>query len=396
MKSTEIERAPLVVRANQGGLLLVGTIIISIFLSSTARAQVDLDDLKSALEVINHIEPGGVGHEKAIVAIKVLNSATPEQVPVLLSGIDGGNKLAQNWIRGAIQSALAGSDALPVESIRNFLDDLSGSDMGRLIAYELLVEDSPELSDSLLPKFIDDPCLPLRQLSIAWYIGNAEKAGESDAVLQLASTLPHARNVDQVQDIAKRLAKRGVNIDLQRQLGFINEWKIVGPFDNRKEEGFARAAGPEIDINGIDVGATYSDTLDGTPARWTTHRSVEPAGVLNLIDVFGKLKGVTAYAYAEFEATEEADCELRIGCINATRVWLNGQEVMSNEIYHVGMMPDQFSGPGKLAKGANKILIKICQNEQEEPWAQDWMFQLRICHPDGSAIAPAPPATSEQ
>lgn len=380
----------------QTGWLAGAVLIVAIFMSSPVSGQVDLADITSSLELINQIESDGVGHEKAITAIKVLNSATPEQVPALLAGMDAGNKLSQNWIRGAIQTALDGSNSLPTKAIRAFLDDTTGGDMGRLMAYELLTEHSPDLADKLLPEMMKDPCLALRELSIAWHIDSAEKADETAAAVQLTQALPNARKVEQVQEIANRLGKAGVYVDLQRQLGFINEWKTVGPFDNKNEEGFALATGPEKDVANIDVEAIYSDSLDGSPVKWTTQRTVEPTGVVNLIDAYGKLKGVSVYAYAEFEASDEADCELRIGCINATRVWLNGQEIMSNEIYHVGMMPDQFSGSGKLVKGTNKILVKVCQNEQEEPWAQDWMFQLRVCHPDGSAIAPAPAAAPEQ
>jgi hypothetical protein len=36
--------------------------------------------------------------------------------------------------------------------------------------------------------------------------------------------------------------------------------------------------------------------------------------------------------------------------------------------------------------GRNVILVKICQNEQTEEWAQVWQFQLRVCDPTGNAI----------
>ena len=36
--------------------------------------------------------------------------------------------------------------------------------------------------------------------------------------------------------------------------------------------------------------------------------------------------------------------------------------------------------------GTNVILLKICQNEQTESWAQDWEFQLRVCDGLGTAV----------
>ena len=46
-------------------------------------------------------------------------------------------------------------------------------------------------------------------------------------------------------------------------------------------------------------------------------------------------------------------------------------------------------GKAKLKEGTNKIVVKICQNDQKQPWAQNWMFQVRICDATGKAIEPA-------
>jgi hypothetical protein len=39
-----------------------------------------------------------------------------------------------------------------------------------------------------------------------------------------------------------------------------------------------------------------------------------------------------------------------------------------------------------LKVGRNEILVKVCQNEQKEDWAQLWSFQLRVCDNLGGAI----------
>jgi hypothetical protein len=31
-------------------------------------------------------------------------------------------------------------------------------------------------------------------------------------------------------------------------------------------------------------------------------------------------------------------------------------------------------------------LLKICQNEQTEEWAQNWAFQFRVCDAIGTAV----------
>jgi hypothetical protein len=44
---------------------------------------------------------------------------------------------------------------------------------------------------------------------------------------------------------------------------------------------------------------------------------------------------------------------------------------------------------GTLRRGKNAILIKVCQNEQTEDWAQRWQFQFRVCDASGTAILSA-------
>jgi hypothetical protein len=53
---------------------------------------------------------------------------------------------------------------------------------------------------------------------------------------------------------------------------------------------------------------------------------------------------------------------------------------------------DQHVGRGKLRTGRNEILVKVCQNEQPEEWAQVWSFQLRVCDPTGGKVPLNDPA----
>ena len=40
-----------------------------------------------------------------------------------------------------------------------------------------------------------------------------------------------------------------------------------------------------------------------------------------------------------------------------------------------------------LKKGENVIVLKVCQNNQKEEWAQDWQFQVRVCDDTGGTAA---------
>jgi len=72
--------------------------------------------------------------------------------------------------------------------------------------------------------------------------------------------------------------------------------------------------------------------------------------------------------------------------ITGLKVFLNGKEVFAREEYHHGMELDQYVARGELKAGRNELLLKVCQNEQTEAWAQSWRFQVRLCAPAGVAV----------
>ena len=78
--------------------------------------------------------------------------------------------------------------------------------------------------------------------------------------------------------------------------------------------------------------------------------------------------------------------QLRLGCKNAWKVWLNGDLLFGRDEYHRGMKIDQYIMDAGLRAGRNDIVVKICQNEQVEDWTIEWEFQLRVCDETGKAI----------
>ena len=78
----------------------------------------------------------------------------------------------------------------------------------------------------------------------------------------------------------------------------------------------------------------------------------------------------------------------------------NGKEVFSCEECHHGAEMDQYIIPVTLKAGRNELLLKVCQNEQTESWAQNWSFQARLCDSAGAAVPftveakPTPAGTS--
>jgi ribosomal protein L11 methylase PrmA len=105
-------------------------------------------------------------------------------------------------------------------------------------------------------------------------------------------------------------------------------------------------------------------------------------------NLIGRHKGAVAYAYQEFESDRDQTVELRLGTPNGWKLWVNGQSLFAHEEYHQSARMDQYRTPVQLKAGKNAILLKICQNEQDQDWAQEWKFQIRVCDPTGTAVLP--------
>src|SRR5262249_3341564 len=194
--------------------------------------------------------------------------------------------------------------------------------------------------------------------------------------------LKGACDQDQVEAIAKALDKLGDKIDVVKHLGFVTSWHLAGPFDHGKGVGWDVAYPPE---KGVDLAAVY-DGKGGDKVEWKPHVPREAYGMVDLNKALAKHKGAVAYAHAVVDSPEERLVEVRAGCICAVKVFVNGKEVFAREEYHHGMRMDQYAARATLKKGKNEVLVKVCQNEQKDAWAQSWQFQLRLCDKVGSAV----------
>ena len=154
--------------------------------------------------------------------------------------------------------------------------------MGRLLAFDLITENDDAARDSIVSKLVDDPCLPLRRKAIDAWLKKAESVDDSEAIGALGFALTKARDLDQITKIVGLLKEHGVRIDIQKQLGFINEWYLVGPFDNTEEKGFDVPFGPEQTLTQIDLEASYPDGKDEQQVSWKKQTTAESTAVIDL------------------------------------------------------------------------------------------------------------------
>lgn len=343
------------------------------------------------LEQIRQVGPEGAGNAEAAEAWNALTALGPEMLVPVLAAMEGSGPLARNWMRTAVETVfdreLAAKGDLPKEAIKAFVLERGNEPNARRLAYELYAKLAPEEAAALVPGFADDPSPALRRDAVAKLLaeGRAQlEAGETEKSLAtLQAALDAAREVDQIDAVTKLLREKlEQKVDLPKHFGFLSHWHLIAPFDNSERAGFERVYSPEREI---DLEAEY-EGKDGKPVKWQAYATPDDYGKVDFNQPFGPLKKVVGYAYTEFNAAGARDAEIRLGCKNAWKVWFNGELLFGRDEYHRGQRIDQYTLPVKLKEGKNTVLVKACQNEQEQDWTVQWEFQLRVCDATGTAI----------
>lgn len=371
-------------------------LVLALFSTSIAgwsvptRAFANEAELQQQLATIRNIQPQGKGHASAMEAWKTLSTRSLQDVPAMLKGMSPDNDLANNWLRMAIDTVIdhgtSDGQSVPLDAMEQVLADTSNPDRGRELAYEWLTKLDKTAERRWLPKMLNDPSLDLRWKSVDAVLANAKQLQEdgqvTESLQQYKSALLAARNVDQIKTAAQALRDGGEKVDLTRLFGFLTSWHLIGPFDNRDKQGFDRDYPPE---GSVDLSATYVGKEDAQVA-WKAHQTSDEYGLVDLNEAVGKNMGAAVYAVTTFVSGEAQQVDIRWGSTNANKVWLNGELLGSNHVYHSGDGIDQYVAQGQLKAGQNIILLKVCQNEQTDSWAQDWNFQIRVCDELGTAI----------
>jgi hypothetical protein len=343
-------------------------------------------DINSSINSLSSVGREGKGNEAATLAWRDVVKAGPPAIPALLAAAGKGSPVADNWLRLAGDAIVDASPdkAAVVAVLLPFLRDTAHLPAARTLAFDLLQKADPVTAGEVEPSLIADPVQSLRRGAVERLISEAKGKAGDDAKSTYLKALDAVRDEDQTKVIADELGKLGVKVDLPKHFGFLMKWNIIGPFDNSERKGFDAVFPPE---KTIELDATY-DGKEGK-VKWQPFESTDEYGKLDLNKPLGAKKDVTAYATTTIESSTEREAELRLGCKNAWKVWLNGELLFSRDEYHRGQKMDQYIMKCRLKKGANIVLVKACQNEQTEQWTVEWEFQLRLCDSTGTAILAA-------
>jgi hypothetical protein len=349
------------------------------------------DEIDTALAAVRAVGPKGAGGDEAAQAMQKLSRLDAIELPRLFAALDGANPLAANYLRASIEAvadhASAASEKLPVDALESYLADTKHNPAGRRLAYDLIVRGEADAPQRLLPQLLSDPNVELRRDAVAWKIAQAEKLeAKADQIAAYSAAFDAAVDDDQVKALSAKLKELGQVVDVSRHYGFLPKWYLIGPFDNKDEKGYPVPHGPEG--KPLDLAAAFDGSHDAGQVKWKEFVTDHEYGKVDFNSAVGKHKGAIVYALAFFAADKAQPVEIRWNSKNACKLWLNDKLIDEREVYHQdgGPILDQYTAHGELRQGRNTILVKVCQNEQTDSWAQDWMLQLRVCDAAGGAV----------
>ncbi len=356
-------------------------------------------DTATLVQAIKAVGREGRGNREANQAVVELSQQDVSALPAVLRGFRDANPLAANYLRGAVESiadrTLKAGKSLPKESLEKLIRDVEQDPRGRRLAYELLVRVDNSAPDRIIPDLLLDPSPEFRRDAVARLIASGEKSlkdkADDDAKAAFKKALSGATDDDQVKTIAKQLKGLKEEIDLQKHFGFLTSWRVVGPFDNEGLKGFDIAYPPE---EKLDIAAKYEGQKG--EVAWDKVATDHEYGIVNIAKQIAPYKGAAMYLTTEFHSPGARVVEFRLGTPNAWKIWVNGKLLFGRDEYHRGMAIDQYRVRGELKPGANTILLKLCQNEQKDDWAQRYEFQLRVADLSGQGLPSQPAQTTSQ
>lgn len=357
------------------------------------------EETDSLLKIIKAVGREGQGNREAKQAVVELSQQDVGTLPALLMGFRDANPLAANYLRGAVETivdrALNAKKKLPAESLERLIRDVEQDPRGRRLAFELLTRVDPSLPDRIIPEMLLDPSPEFRRDAVARLIIAGEKLlkdKEADAAKEtFKKALSGATDDDQVKTLAKHLKEMKEVVDLQKHFGFLTGWRFIGPFDNVGLKGFDTVYPPE---EKLDFAAKYEGQKG--QVAWDKTATDHEYGIVNIAKEIAPYKGAAMYLTTEFHSPTARSVEFRLGTPNAWKIWVNGKQLFGRDEYHRGMAIDQYRVRGEVKVGANTILLKLCQNEQTDDWAQRYEFQLRVADLSGLGLASQPAQATSQ
>lgn len=149
------------------------------------------------------------------------------------------------------------------------------------------------------------------------------------------------------------------------ELGFVDDWLVVGPFDNEGKSGLDRAFEPELGFDGAVVpGRAYSGKERAV--RWRVAPDVFHFGWLDGGALLRPESKVCMYA-TTFVRGQQGTRTPRpitvwVGTSGAFKLFWNGVETLKDEAYR-GWDADRRAALVTLKPGSNNLTVKVCGDD---------------------------------
>lgn len=165
-----------------------------------------------------------------------------------------------------------------------------------------------------------------------------------------------------------------------RDLGFVERWLLVGPFDNEGKAGFEQQLGPEAEPAApIVPGRAY--TGKERPVRWRVVPEQFPFGWVDTGSLLRPETNVCAMATTFVSGGDEQKRERNVtawvGTAGAFKLFFNGQPVLADDAYR-GFDVGRYGATVRLRPGVNRLSLKVCGAESAP------VFSVRLGDAQGS------------
>lgn len=136
------------------------------------------------------------------------------------------------------------------------------------------------------------------------------------------------------------------------ELGFVNDFKVLGPFDPHGATPFDAARMPKADIG---AAVLYPGKLH--PVRWFDART-DRMGILDIGERNLDAADALYFFAAEFTTRSEETRVFHIGKTGHTEIWIDGRRVFKSETRH-RFVHDQYRVKVRCVPGRHRVLVRM-------------------------------------
>jgi hypothetical protein len=185
------------------------------------------------------------------------------------------------------------------------------------------------------------------------------QAGRKEqAIERLHKALRVGLRFQQAAELAERLQRLEVPVDLPEVTGVISPWRVIGPFPVTPEEGLQASLPPETRV---DLAAEYPGTSQ--TLRWSEAVADPREGRVDLVPCgIRPADGAVAYAATWLELAQSRNLVLHASAVDNMTVWVNGERVVHHaSLYRSHYRQDRYRAEISLPAGTTTILVKLCK-----------------------------------